>query len=174
MSLPLPRRFAQAALLLGAAAAPLLGAGAAHAAAPAPQGLGGLTGLDHGALGPGGLRHADVSGPAGAVGGAAHQATTPAGRAGTRALATGLPAADHVVGTVTRTDVPAAQQAVGRMTDAAGRTAGATTESAGGSVPGAEGLPASALPNTGALPTTGPLTDRLPLGGGPLGSVPAL
>lgn len=51
MSLPLSRRIAQAALLLGAAAAPLLGAGAAHAAAPQQAGVGGLTALDGTQLG---------------------------------------------------------------------------------------------------------------------------
>ncbi|UWE12403.1 ATP-binding protein [Actinacidiphila bryophytorum] len=45
MSLPLPRRIARAALLVGAAAAPLVAAGAAHAATPDPA-VSGLTALD--------------------------------------------------------------------------------------------------------------------------------
>lgn len=170
MSLPLPRRFVQAALLLGAAAAPLIGAGAAQAATHPSQGLGGLAGLDHGSLSAGDLAGADLGGT---VNGAAHQATTLAGRTGTQALRTGLPAADHVVGTVGTTGVPAAQKAAGQLTDTAGQAAGATTESASGSVPGAQDLPTRALPNTGALPTTGGLTDSL-TNGLPLGSLPAL
>ncbi|MFI0944003.1 ATP-binding protein [Streptomyces sp. NPDC021020] len=51
MSLPLTRRIARAALLLGAAAVPLIGAGAAHAAAPEHSGVGGLTAVDGAELG---------------------------------------------------------------------------------------------------------------------------
>ncbi|SEF82691.1 hypothetical protein SAMN05216223_102164 [Actinacidiphila yanglinensis] len=158
MSLPLPRRIAQAALLLGAAAAPLIGAGAAHAATTQPQlnGLGGLSSLDTGSLG-----NADLGGT---VNGASHQATTLADHSGTQALDTALPAADHVVGTAGTTGVPIAQHAAAQGTDAAGRIAGATGESAGGAVPGAESLPLAALPNTGNLPLGTPLaTDQLPL-----------
>ncbi len=89
MSLPLPRRIAQAALLLGAAAAPLIGAGAAHAAALPQQGLGGLSNLDTG------------------VQNTSHQATVAAGQNGEQALRTALPAADRVAGTLTPTARPA-------------------------------------------------------------------
>ncbi|MFC4032613.1 ATP-binding protein [Streptomyces polygonati] len=146
MSLPLPRRIAQVALLLGAAAAPLVGAGAAHAAAPQPN-LGGLSNLDGAGLG-------------NTVQGASHQATTLTGQSGTQAMKTALPAADRVVGTTAKTALPTAQRTAGNAGDSAGRIVGATAESAGTSVPGA--LPA--VPNTGALPLNGIHTDQLPLG----------
>ena len=157
MSLPLPRRIAQAALLLGAAAAPLIGAGAAHAAALPQQGLGGLSNLDTG------------------VQNTSHRATVAAGQNGEQALRTALPAADRVAGTLT----PTARSTTGQAADEAGRTLGATAESASGTVPGAETLPTSVLPNTGALPLRGarllgglpaaaPLTDTLPLKSLPL------
>src|SRR5882757_4356919 len=138
MSLPLPRRIAQAALLLGAAAAPLIGAGSAHAAALPQQDLGGLSNLDAADLG-------------GTVDGVAHQATALTGQTGMQAMQTALPAADRVVGTTAKTALPAAQQAAGGAGDSAGRIVGATAESAGGSMPGTEALPTSSLPNTGAL-----------------------
>ncbi|MFG1809317.1 ATP-binding protein [Streptomyces sp. NPDC049040] len=126
MSLPLTRRIAQAALLLGAAAAPLIGAGAAHAAAP-QQAVGGLTDLGGTELGPT-LDRASQD-PAGL-----------AAQGGSAAANTAVPAAGRIVGTAT----PAAGQSAAQTTDAAGRIAGATTES----------LPvAGTLPNTGALPT---------------------
>jgi hypothetical protein len=154
MSLPLPRRIAQAALLLGAAAAPLIGAGSAHAAALPQQKLGGLSTLDGANLG-------------NTVEAASHQATTLAGQAGTQAMRTAPPAADRIVGTTAKTALPTAQKTAGNAGDSAGRIVGATAESAGGSVPGA--LPASTLPNTGALPLNGLPTDQLPLKGLPLG-----
>lgn len=156
MSLPLPRRIAQAALLIGAAAAPLIGAGAAQAAAQPQQGLGGLSSLDTGSLG-----NADLGGT---VKSTSHQATTLAGQAGTEALR----AADRVGGTVGTTGVPAVQRAAGQAAESAGQVSGATAESAGGAVP-TDTLPTSALPNagalplSGALPTSGLLTDELPL-----------
>ncbi|WP_405587101.1 ATP-binding protein [Streptomyces sp. NBC_01190] len=147
MSLPFPRRIAQAALLLGAAAAPLIGAGAAHAAALPQQGLGGLSNLDGAGLG-----HA--------VEGASHQSTTLAAQSGTQAMKSTLPTADRLVGTTARTALPTArqtaqqtaQQTAGKAGDSAGRVLGATTESAGGAVP-------LTLPNTGTLPLNG-----IPLG----------
>lgn len=159
MSLPLPRRIAQAALLIGAAAAPLIGMGSAHAATAQPHqaGLGGVSGLDTGSIG-----NADLGG---AVDNASRQATTLTGGSGTQAVKTSLPAADHVVGTAGTTALPAAQHSAGQATDAAGRIVGATGESAGAAVPGgAETLPVSALPNAGALPLNSTLpTDQLPL-----------
>ena len=141
MSLTLTRRFAQAALLLGAAAAPLIGAGAAHAAAP-QQAVGGLTNLDGAELGS-------------TVDGTSQHAAGLATQSGTQAVRSTLPAAGRIVGTAGRTAAPAAQQSAAQATDAAGRIVGATAES----------LPvAGALPNTGALPT-----DQLPLKALPLG-----
>jgi hypothetical protein len=141
MSLTLTRRIAQAALLLGAAAAPLIGAGAAHAAAP-QQAVGGLTNLDGADLGS-------------TVDTASQQASGPAAKSGTEAVRTAVPAAGRIVGTTGRTAVPTAQRTAARATDAAGRIVGATAES----------LPvAGVVPDTGALPT-----DQLPLKSLPLG-----
>lgn len=159
MSLPLPRRIAQAALLLGAAAAPLIGAGAAQAATLPQQGLGGLTTVDGADLGS-------------TVDGAAQHATGLAATTGADATKTALPTAGHLVGTTGRTATPAAQQAAGDATDVAGRIVGATAESASGAVPSAQTLPATVLPNAGALPATLPATglptNQLPLNGLPL------
>ncbi|MYS19422.1 hypothetical protein GA0115240_10809 [Streptomyces sp. DvalAA-14] len=153
MSLPLPRRIVQAALLLGAAAAPLIGAGAAQAAVlPQQQDLGGLSHLDGASLG-------------NSVEGASHQASTLTAQSGTQAMKTALPAADRVVGTTAKTALPTAQQTAGSAGDSAGRIVGAAAESAGGSLPGA--LPA--VPNTGALPLNDVHTGSLPLSGLPLG-----
>ncbi|SEN53055.1 hypothetical protein SAMN05216267_1006139 [Actinacidiphila rubida] len=158
MSLPLPRRIAQAALLLGAAAAPLVGAGAAHAAALPQPDLGGLSNLDSPAVGD-------------TVATATHETAVLGAQAGTDAMKATLPTADHVVGTTAQTAVPTAQLAAGNATDAAGRIVGASAESAGGVVPHTELLPATPLgalgamlPNTGTLPTT----DHLPLKGLPV------
>ncbi|MBY8877018.1 ATP-binding protein [Actinacidiphila acidipaludis] len=159
MSLPLPRRIARAALLLGAAAAPLVGAGAAHAAALPQPNLGGLSTLDGPALGD-------------TVDSASHQTTVLAAEAGTDAMKATLPTTDHLVGTTARTAVPTAQQAVrraaGNATEAAGRMAGGSAESAAGALPSDALLPAGGLsallPDTGALPTT----DHLPMQGLPV------
>lgn len=141
MSLPLTRRIAQAALLLGAAAAPLIGAGAAHAAAP-QQAVGGLTHVDGAELGS-------------TVDSASQHTAGLATQSSTAAVKSTVPAAGRIVGTAGRTATPAAQQGAAQATDAAGRIVGATAES----------LPvAGALPNAGALPT-----DQLPLKALPLG-----
>ncbi|WP_225846189.1 ATP-binding protein [Streptomyces sp. HPF1205] len=174
MSLPLPRRIAQAALLLGAAAAPLVGAGAAQAAAPHQQGLGGPTAVD-GALGS-------------TVDGASQKATGLAATTGSDAMRTALPTTGRLVGTTGRTLLPAAQHAASQADDTAGRFLGATAESTAGAVPGAETLPATALPAgrdlpvsglptrglpTRALPTQGlPSLDRLPVQGLPVQNLP--
>ncbi|MFI0722390.1 ATP-binding protein [Streptomyces sp. NPDC021224] len=142
MSLPLTRRIAQAALLLGAAAAPLIGAGAAHAATPQQDGVGALTAMDGTGLGS-------------TVDHASQSATGLAARGSGQAVQTALPAAAHLVGTTGTTAAPMAQHGATQATDAAGRVVGATTES----------LPvAGALPDTGTLPT-----DQLPLKALPLG-----
>lgn len=140
MSLPLPRRIAQAALLLGAAAAPLVGAGAAQAATPHQPDLGGLTTVDGANVGR-------------TVDGAAQKATGLAAQTGSDAVKTALPAAGRIVGTAGRGAAPAAQRTAGQATDTAGRLLGGTTESAGSAVPGAETL--SSLPNAGQLPLKG-------------------
>lgn len=118
MSLPLPRRIAQAALLLGAAAAPLVGAGAAHAAAPQQPA-------------------ADGTQLGSAVDGASQQATG-------LAVRSAVPAAGRIVGTA----APAARQSAARTTDAAGRVLGATAESlpVTGALPNTGALPAEELP----------------------------
>jgi hypothetical protein len=121
LSPPLPRRTAQAARLRGAAAAPLVGAGAAHAdegSAPQQAAAGGAQ------LGS-------------AVDGASQQATG-------LAVRTAVPAAGRIVGTAT----PAARQSAARTTDAAGRVVGATAESlpVTGALPNTGALPAEQLP----------------------------
>ncbi|WP_031521410.1 hypothetical protein [Streptomyces sp. NRRL F-5123] len=142
MSLPLTRRIAQAALLLGAAAAPLIGAGAAHAAAPQQAGVGGPTALDGAELGS-------------AVGHTSQSAAGLAAHGGGQAVHTALPATARLVGTTGTAAAPVARQGAAQATDAAGRVVGATTES----------LPvAGTLPDTGALPT-----DELPLKALPTG-----
>lgn len=160
MPLPFPRRIAQAALLLGAAAAPLVGAGAAHAAALPPQDLGGLSNLDSAGLGD-------------TLGSASHQTTVLAADAGTDAMKSTLPTADHLVGTTGHTALPTAQQAAGDATDAAGRMLGGTTESATAPLPATEEVPTTQLlPNLGALPTTALPTAGLPTAGLPLNGLP--
>jgi hypothetical protein len=149
MSLPLPRRFAQAALLLGAAAAPLIGAGAAHAADLPQQALGGLT-------------HLDGAGLTTTVDGASRHATGLADRTGTEAVSAALPTAGHLVGTRGTT---VARQATFQAADTTGRLLGSAAESADGAVPAAKALPAKTLPATDALPTPGLPTDQLPLQG---------
>lgn len=166
MSLPLPRRIAQAALLLGAAAAPLVGAGAAQAAAP-HQDLGGLANVDGAGLGS-------------TVDGASQKATGLAAAAGSHAMRTALPATGRIVGTTGRTLVPAAKHAADQTDDTAGRFLGATAESTAGAVPGTETLPATALPAARTLPVHGlpaqglPSLDRLPVRGLPVQGLPVV
>ncbi|MEE4543408.1 ATP-binding protein [Streptomyces sp. V4-01] len=160
MSLPLPRRLAQAALLLGAAAAPLVGAGAAHAAALHPQGLGGLSALDGAGLGD-------------TLRGAPHQSTVLAADAGGDAMRSTLPTADHLVGATGHSAVPTAEQGASDAADTAGRILGETAESTAGELPATGALPnLGALPMTvlptAALPTAGLPTDHLPLKGLPV------
>ncbi|WP_328915904.1 MULTISPECIES: ATP-binding protein [unclassified Streptomyces] len=156
MSLPLSRRIARAALLLGAAAAPLIGAGAAHAAVLPQRGTGALTNLEGADFGD-------------AVDSMSHQTTVLVAEAGTDAMKATLPTTDHILGTAGTKGLPAVQKAAGRGVDTAGRFVGGAAESASGSLPGAEALPnAGALPVASALPTTGVVTERLPLKGIPV------
>lgn len=156
MSLSLPRRLARTILLLGAAAtAPLLGAGAAHAAdaaAPAGPNLGGLTALDGDGLG-------------NAVENASHQTTLLAANAGTDAMKTTLPTTDQVLSNAGHDALPTARQTTGGATDSAGRLLGGTAESATAGLPSTEALPTTSLvPNLGGLPA-GPAAGRLPVTG---------
>ena len=161
MSLPLQHRIARAALLIGAAAAPLAGAGSAHAAAAPRHDLRGLSRIDRGGI--------DTDGLGGRVRGTSHDVTTLVGTTGVQTLQTTLPAADRVVGTLSNARLPAARKAAGQAADATGQAIGGVTESAS-----AQTLPTSTLPNAGALPlaaalpTFGVLTDRLPMNGLPV------
>jgi hypothetical protein len=168
MSFPLPRRIAKAALLLGAAAAPLVGAGAAQAAAPHQQGLGGLATVDGAGLGS-------------TVDGTSQKATGLAAKTGAEAMRSTLPATGRIVGTTGKAVVPAAQHAAAQGQDAAGRLVGATAESAAGAVPGAEtlpahtplgGLPTPALPSLDQLPVRDLPVSGLPVSGLPVSGLP--
>lgn len=141
MSLPLSRRIARAALLVGAAAAPLVGAGTASAAA-APQGpeLGGLTTVDS-------------AGVTGALSGAAQRAGDTAADVGGRAVRTTVPAVGRGAGGMGNAAVPAAQQNLGRAAGAATGLVGTTARTARRAAPavgplpvGAEQLPVGELP----------------------------
>lgn len=172
MSLPLPRRIAQAALLLGAAAAPLVGAGAAHAAAQ-PQPLkeladaGGVLsgGGELGATAKSAVHDAlsgTANGPLGHdVHGTSHDTAGLVGQAGRDVMTTPMRTAGHLVGTTGRMAVPAVHDAAGGAADAGGRIMGRTEESLAGPLPATESLPlthagaplAPALPGVGQLPT---------------------
>src|SRR5947207_1061753 len=102
MSLPLTRRIAQAALLVGAVAAPLLVATAASAAelSQTPD-LSGLTNVD---------------GVSNTVDGASQKTTGVAGDTGSKTVKTAGKTAGKAVGTVGKTAGPAAQKAAGQAT----------------------------------------------------------
>ena len=134
MSLPLTRRIARAALLIGAVAAPLVGAGAASAAEPPQVGdLGGLSSLDK----PAGLGHAveGVTREAGTMK-SVQKALPDAGR-----TLTGT--ARKTAGTVRGAAGPLARTAKG--VDAAELPVGA-------SLPVTSNLPVNRLPLSGGLP----------------------
>jgi hypothetical protein len=142
MSLPLSRRIARAALLVGAAAAPLVGAGAASAAAlPHTTDLGGLTSLD-------------TAGVATTLDGAAHQA----GDVGGKTVKAAVPVVGKGISAVGRSALPAAQKSVGKGTGSATGTVGKLGRSVGEvSKPlGGANLPAvDQLPLKGAVPGIG-------------------
>jgi hypothetical protein len=153
MSLPLTRRIARAALLVGAAAAPLVGIGASAAsAAELPVGeLGGLTSLD---------KTADVVHSADlthTVEGVAKGAKT------VTSLQKALPDPGRTLTGAAKTTAPVARKTA---TDAAGAVKGAA-KGVGGTTKGAEGagplkgLPISQLP-VGQLPIA---NAGLPIGG---------
>ncbi|MBB5936757.1 ATP-binding protein [Streptomyces zagrosensis] len=94
MSLPLTRRIAQAALLVAAGTAPLIGAGATQAApAPAP-------------VGPGALGSADASFLGDAVDDVSRETTDSAGQVGANLVRKSAPAAGKVVGSLGKSAVP--------------------------------------------------------------------
>ncbi|MDX3238303.1 ATP-binding protein [Streptomyces sp. ME03-5709C] len=129
MSLPLARRIARAALLVGAAAAPLIGAGAASAAElPQAGNLGGLTNVDK------------TPELAGTVNGVAKQAGA------VKTVQEALPATTGAVGGLTQSAQPAVK---GAATQAA-KTIGGTAQELGKSAKGS-GLPGG-VPTTGRLP----------------------
>lgn len=140
MSLPLSRRIARAALLVGAAAAPLVGAGTASAAAPQGPELGGLNTVDS-------------AGVTSALSGAAQRAGDTAADVGGRAVRTTVPAVGRGAGGMGNAAVPAAQQNLGRAAGAATGLVGETARTARRAAPavgplpvGAEQLPVGALP----------------------------
>ncbi|MEU6343086.1 MULTISPECIES: ATP-binding protein [unclassified Streptomyces] len=138
MSLPLTRRIARAALLVGAAAAPLIGAGAASAAElPQVGDLGGLTNVDK------------APELAGTVTNAAQDSGA------VKAVQQTVPAAARTVAGLGKTAQPAVS---GVATKAAGTIGGAAVEV--GKRAGKTGLPLQSLPTTDQLPLKG-----LPLGG---------
>ncbi|MFD3451874.1 ATP-binding protein [Streptomyces sp. NPDC058691] len=138
MSLPLTRRIARAALLVGAAAAPLIGAGAASAAElPQVGDLGGLTNVD---------KAPEVAGTV----------TNVAKDSGaTKAVQQTVPATARTVAGLGKTAQPAVS---GVATKAVGTIGGAAVEV--GKKAGKTGLPLQSLPTTDQLPLKG-----LPLGG---------
>jgi hypothetical protein len=147
MSLPLARRIAQAALLLGAAAAPMVGAGVASAAdLPKATDLGGLTNVDG-------------AGATTAVDGATQKAAALAGETGGK-LNPAVPALGNGFSRIGTTTLPVQQQGLGKTTGTATQVAGKTANAA----------------NTGALtqklPVGGvslPSIEQLPLNSMPLG-----
>lgn len=137
MSLPLARRIARAALLVGAAAAPLIGAGAASAAElPQVGDLGGLTNVD---------KAPELTG---AVNGVAKQTGA------VKNVQEALPATTETVGGLAKSTQPTVK---GAATQAA-KTVGGTAQELGKTAKGS-GLPGG-LPTAGQLPLQG-----LPIGG---------
>ncbi|MFE2425211.1 ATP-binding protein [Streptomyces sp. NPDC059373] len=145
MSLPLTRRIARAALLVGAAAAPLVGAGAASAAElPQAADLGGLTSLD---------KTADLS----------HTVDGVTKKAGAVAsVQQALPDPGKTLSDTANTATPVAKKAAVQTAGALkGATSGVTKAAKGSDKAGPLGaLPVSQLP-VGQLPLAG----GLPIGG---------
>ncbi|MEU4096552.1 ATP-binding protein [Streptomyces sp. NPDC026673] len=147
MSLPLARRIARAALLVGAAAAPLIGAGAgAASAAELPQvgDLGGLTNVD---------KAPDLTGT---VNGVAKKSGA------VKTVQEAVPATTGTVTGLTKSAQPTVKKTATQAAKTVGGTAtelGKTTKAADGSGLPLQGLPGG-LPSTGQLPLQG-----LPIGG---------
>jgi hypothetical protein len=145
MSLPLTRRIARAALLVGAAAAPLVGAGAASAAElPQAADLGGLTNLD---------KTADLS----------HTVEGVAKEAGAvKSVQKALPDPGKTLSSAAKTAVPVAKKAAA---DAAGALKGATTGVARTAKGAGNADPLGALPVSQLPVGQVPLAGGLPIGG---------
>ncbi|MGE7436896.1 hypothetical protein [Kitasatospora sp. NPDC001175] len=117
MSLPLTRRIAQAALLVAAGAAPLVGAGSASAAdlVPPTSDLGaGLTQLD------------SAPDSAGTVEEATHQAGEALGTTGAATVQAGVPATADAAGKTIAKALPNADHSIGRVAGPTARTAAVT------------------------------------------------
>jgi hypothetical protein len=122
MSLPLPRRIAQAVLLVGAAAAPLVGAGVAQAAAlPQAGALGGLTSLDHAPALSGTVHKVAKAAPLDTVKGA-------------------LPSTSHTLGDAGKKATPVVKHTASKATSGLAHTVADTAQGAD------TGLPLSSLP----------------------------
>jgi len=133
------RRVAQAALLIAAGAAPILGASAAHAADLPTSGLGGLT-------------QPDVGGLAAKVPAASEGAGETAGQAAQKHV----PAVTKTAGQTAGTTANTANKAVGGTAAAAAPVAGqavAQTAPAAGQIAGGAATPAA--PSLGGLSLTG-------------------
>ncbi|MFF7248738.1 ATP-binding protein [Embleya sp. NPDC008237] len=138
------RRVAQAALLIAAGAAPILGASTAQAADLPTGGLGALTQPDVGGL-------ADkvptaTEGAGDVAGGTASKTLPAASKTAGQAAATTATNANRTVGESAAVAAPAAGQAVAQAAPAAGQLAA-------GGVPAAPSLPA--VPSLGGLPLGG-------------------
>ncbi|MFE5328059.1 ATP-binding protein [Embleya sp. NPDC056575] len=138
------RRVAQAALLIAAGAAPILGASAAHAAELPTGGLGALTQPDVGGLAD--KVPAASEGAGNAAGGTASKAVPAASKTAGQTAATTASNANRTVGDGAAAVAPAAGQTVGQAAPAAGQLAG-------GGAPAAPSLPA--VPSLGGLPIGG-------------------
>ncbi|MDH6123241.1 hypothetical protein P3T39_000164 [Kitasatospora sp. GP82] len=108
MSLPLTRRIAQAALLVAAGAAPLIGAGSASAAdlVPSTTDLGST------------LTQPDVPNSASTVQGATHELGQAAGTTGAATVAAGVPATADAAGRTVTTALPNTDHSLGKVTTA--------------------------------------------------------
>ncbi|MEU0934787.1 ATP-binding protein [Embleya sp. NPDC005971] len=138
------RRVAQAALLIAAGAAPIIGASAAHAADLPTGGLGALT-------------QPDVGGLADKLPAASESAGDAAGGTASKTL----PAATKTAGQTAGTTAVNANRTLGETAAAAAPAAGQTV---GQTAPAAGQLTGGGLPAAPSLPSTSAL-GGLPLGG---------
>lgn len=139
MSNPLKRRMAQAAILLAAGTAPVVGAaGSASAVELNNTGLGGLTELESNGLGE-------------TVDGAAKSSTEFAGQAGGELVSSGVPAVGKAVGEAGRETLPASETRVGETVAGLGTVVGDSARSVGNTV---RSLDANGLTNGDGVPDT--------------------
>ncbi|MGK4582841.1 hypothetical protein [Kitasatospora sp. HPMI-4] len=152
MSLPLTRRIAQAALLVAAGAAPLVGAGSASAADLVPPTT------DLGA----GLTQLDAPDSSATVQGATHEFGEALGTTGAAAVQAGVPATADAAGKTVAKTLPNADHSLGKVAGQAARTTavtGALTRVAGKAVPAlTERLAPEAAKALPALPRSMPST----------------